>query len=74
MSCVQSADTVGERQPVGQTAAGVCRALKVDGWIFLIPVIFTGETGLLTPCESEASRSPGETVCSVLSEELLRLF
>jgi len=75
MSCVRSADTVAECRPVGQRAAGVCTALKeVDGWVFLLLDIFTGETRLLTPCKSEASCSPGETVCSVLSEELLRFF
>jgi hypothetical protein len=74
-SCVRSADTVGECRPVGQTAAGVRTASKeIVGWVFFLLVTFTGETYLLTPCESEASCSPGETVCSVLNEELLRLL
>jgi len=74
-SDVQSADTVRECRPVGQTSAGVCTALKeVDGWVFLLLAIFTVETRLLTSCECEDSCSPGEIVCSVLSEELLRLF
>jgi hypothetical protein len=74
-SCVLSADTVGECRPVGQTADGVSTALKeVDDWVLLLLVTFTGETCLLTPCESEASCSPGETVFSVLTEEFLRLF
>ena len=74
VSCVWSADTVGECRSVGQTAAGECTALEGDGWVFFLLVTFAGETCLLTPCESEASCSPGETVSSVLSEELLRMF